>query len=111
MAFVKFLHFLLLSIWIGGITIFSFVVAPAVFRMSPTREEAGKIFIHMFSQPHLNWMKQATEDSNAHGCYLVVDERFLATWNLTQLRWILGKEVLSVDDVHIWRYDSGYPAL
>jgi uncharacterized membrane protein len=43
MQIIHFIHFLLLSIWIGGISIFSFVTAPAIFKTSPSREQAGKV--------------------------------------------------------------------
>ncbi|MBI4359720.1 MAG: hypothetical protein HY564_01330 [Candidatus Jacksonbacteria bacterium] len=69
-------------------------------------EEGGKIFIKMFSRPDVRWMKEAAQTSNTRGCYLILDKRFLADWNKTQIRWILGREVIEVDDVHIWRYDT-----
>lgn len=69
-------------------------------------EEGGKIFIKMFSRPDILWMKDAAAKSSARGCYFVVDKRFLVDWNKTQIRWVLGREVIEVDDVHIWRYDT-----
>lgn len=69
-------------------------------------EEGGKIFIKMFSRPDLRWMKEAAREIGARGCYLILDKRFLADWNKTQIRWLLGREVIEVDDVHIWLYDG-----
>ena len=68
-------------------------------------EEGGKIFIKMFSRPDILWMKEAAQKSKTRGCYFVLDQRFLVDWNKTQIRWLLGREVIEVDDVHIWRYD------
>ena len=69
-------------------------------------ENNVNLFIKMFSKPDIKWIKQALELSNSSGCYLVLDSRFLADWNKTQIRWLLGKEIAQVDDVYIWLYDG-----
>lgn len=69
-------------------------------------EDNGFIFVKMFSDPHLFWMKRAVNLAGTTGCYVVLDKRFLADWNKTQIRWILGREVLKVDDNLVWRYDG-----
>ncbi|MFH1712746.1 MAG: hypothetical protein ABH896_00970 [Candidatus Jacksonbacteria bacterium] len=68
-------------------------------------EEGGKLFIKMFSKPDVKWIKQAMELNKADGCYFILDSRFTADWNLAQIRWILGREIIQVDDVRVWRYD------
>jgi len=67
-------------------------------------EKSGQLFINFFSNPDQKWLNLALKESGASGCYILIDERFLARWNITQIRWILGKEIYDVDDIHIWRY-------
>ena len=43
MSFVRFLMLLSLVVWIGGLILFAFVVAPAVFAVLPTRQLAGNV--------------------------------------------------------------------
>jgi hypothetical protein len=68
--------------------------------------ESGSLLIKMFSKPDIKWIKEAMSVSQAPGCYLILDSRFLVDWNKTQIRWILGREKIKVDDVYIWRYDE-----
>ena len=42
-----------LTIWVGGLTFITIVVAPAVFATSPTREVAGQIFGLILKRSHL----------------------------------------------------------
>ena len=43
MSFLRFLMFLSLVVWVGGIIFFSFVEAPTAFRLAPSRHIAGTI--------------------------------------------------------------------
>ena len=48
MVFIKFLHLLSLSIWVGAMVFFSFVAAPAIFKTLPREtsgDVVGKIFL------------------------------------------------------------------
>jgi hypothetical protein len=68
-------------------------------------EKSGRLFIKMFSQPNIKWIKGAMKMSNnSSGCYLVLDSRFIADWNKQQILWILGREKFKVDDVLVWVY-------
>lgn len=42
-ALIELAHWVVLSIWFGGIGIFSFLVAPAAFRVLPTPQLAGEL--------------------------------------------------------------------
>ena len=54
MAFLRFLMFLSLTVWIGGIIFLSFVEAPTAFHVLPSRHMAGTIVGH--SLGILHWM-------------------------------------------------------
>ena len=54
MAFVRFLMLLSLVVWLGGLIFFSFVVAPTVFSVLPTRQLAGSVVTRSLSALH--WM-------------------------------------------------------
>ncbi len=43
MSFLRFLMLLSLVVWIGGLIFFSFVLAPTVFAVLPTRQLAGSV--------------------------------------------------------------------
>lgn len=43
MPFLRYLMFLSLVVWIGGLIFFAFVVAPAAFSVLPTRHLAGNV--------------------------------------------------------------------
>ncbi|MFZ0801634.1 MAG: DUF4149 domain-containing protein [Terriglobales bacterium] len=43
MSFLRFLMLLSLIVWIGGLILFAFVVAPAAFAVLPTRHLAGNL--------------------------------------------------------------------
>ena len=47
MVFIKFLHLLSLSIWVGAMVFFSFVAAPAIFKTLP-RETSGDVVGKIF---------------------------------------------------------------
>lgn len=47
MSIVRFLHLLSLVVWIGGITFFSFIAAPSIFKVLP-RETAGEVVGEIF---------------------------------------------------------------
>jgi hypothetical protein len=54
MSFLRFLMFLSLTVWIGGIVFLSFVEAPTAFASLPSRHMAGTIVGH--SLGILHWM-------------------------------------------------------
>ena len=54
MSFLRFLMLLSLIVWLGGLTFFSFVVAPTVFAVLPTRHLAGSVVARSLSALH--WM-------------------------------------------------------
>jgi uncharacterized membrane protein len=43
MSFLRYLMLLSLIVWLGGLIFFSFVVAPTVFSVLPTRHLAGNV--------------------------------------------------------------------
>jgi len=43
MSFLRFLMLLSLVVWLGGLIFFSFVVAPTLFSVLPTRHLAGSV--------------------------------------------------------------------
>jgi uncharacterized membrane protein len=47
MAIIRFIHLLSLVIWIGGMTFFSFIAAPSIFKALP-RETAGDLVGDIF---------------------------------------------------------------
>src|SRR5260370_41677822 len=52
MAFLRFLMLLSLVVWVGGIIFFSFVVAPTVFTVLPTRHLAGAVVTRSLASLH-----------------------------------------------------------
>ncbi len=54
MTFLRFLMFLSLTVWVGGIIFLSFVEAPTAFSVAPTRHMAGTVVGHSLSILH--WM-------------------------------------------------------
>jgi uncharacterized membrane protein len=54
MSFLRFLIFLSLVVWVGGIIFLSFVEAPTAFRVAPTRHMAGTVVGASLSLLH--WM-------------------------------------------------------
>jgi ABC-type transport system involved in multi-copper enzyme maturation permease subunit len=54
MTFLRFLMFLSLIVWIGGIIFLSFVEAPSAFSVAPTRHMAGTLVGHTLGILH--WM-------------------------------------------------------
>jgi hypothetical protein len=54
MTFLRFLMFLSLTVWIGGIIFLSFVEAPTAFHVLPSRHMAGTVVGH--SLGILHWM-------------------------------------------------------
>jgi DMSO/TMAO reductase YedYZ heme-binding membrane subunit len=52
MSWLRSLMLLCLSVWIGGIVLFAFVLAPTVFTVLPTRELAGNVVISTLSKLH-----------------------------------------------------------
>lgn len=50
---IRFLHFLSLVIWIGGMTFFSFIAAPSIFKVLP-RDSAGDVVGDIFTK---YWMR------------------------------------------------------
>jgi uncharacterized membrane protein len=55
MTFLRFLMLLALVVWIGGIILFAFVVAPALFSgLLPTRQLAGLVVTRVLG--NLHWM-------------------------------------------------------
>jgi len=54
MTFLRFLMFLSLTVWIGGIIFLSFVEAPTAFHVLPSRHLAGTVVGH--SLGILHWM-------------------------------------------------------
>ena len=54
MAIVRFLMLLSLVVWLGGLIFFSFVVAPTVFQVLPTRQLAGSVVTRSLAALH--WM-------------------------------------------------------
>jgi uncharacterized protein DUF4149 len=54
MSFLRFLMLLSLVVWLGGLIFFSFVVAPTVFAVLPTRHLAGSVVGRSLSALH--WM-------------------------------------------------------
>lgn len=53
-TFLRYLEFLSLTIWVGGIIFFSFVVAPALFTRLPGIDEAGSVVSVVL--PRLHWL-------------------------------------------------------
>lgn len=53
-TFLRYLQFLSLTIWVGGIIYLSFVVAPALFTKLPSIDEAGSVVGVIL--PRLHWM-------------------------------------------------------
>ncbi|HEY7097050.1 MAG TPA: DUF4149 domain-containing protein [Terriglobales bacterium] len=54
MSFLRYLMLLSLIVWLGGIIYFSFVVAPTVFAVLPTRHLAGNVVARSLTALH--WM-------------------------------------------------------
>jgi len=54
MSFLRFVMLLSLVVWLGGLIFFSFVVAPTVFSVLPTRHMAGAVVARSLSALH--WM-------------------------------------------------------
>jgi uncharacterized membrane protein len=54
MSFLRFLMLLSLVVWLGGLIFFSFVVAPTVFSVLPTKHMAGSVVARSLSMLH--WM-------------------------------------------------------
>jgi hypothetical protein len=54
MSFLRFLMLLSLIVWLGGLIFFSFVLAPTVFSVLPTRHLAGSVVSRSLSLLH--WM-------------------------------------------------------
>jgi hypothetical protein len=54
MTFLRFLMFLSLTVWIGGIIFLSFVEAPTAFGVLPSRHMAGTVVGHSLGTLH--WM-------------------------------------------------------
>ena len=54
MSFLRYLMFLALVVWIGGLVFFAFVLAPTVFTVLPTRHLAGNVVARSLSSLH--WM-------------------------------------------------------
>ncbi len=54
MAILRFLMLLSLVVWVGGLIFFSFVVAPTVFHVLPTRHLAGSVVTRSLAALH--WM-------------------------------------------------------
>lgn len=49
---LRFLQFLALGVWLGGIAFLSFVEAPGVFGILPSREQAGSIVGYSLTRLH-----------------------------------------------------------
>src|SRR6266849_3856630 len=54
MSFLRFLMLLSLVVWLGGLIFFSFVVAPTLFSVLPTRHLAGSVVSRSLGALH--WM-------------------------------------------------------
>jgi hypothetical protein len=54
MSFLRYLMFLSLILWLGGLMFFAFVLAPTVFSVLPTRHLAGNVVAGSLSSLH--WM-------------------------------------------------------
>lgn len=54
MSFVRYLMLLSLVVWLGGLIFFSFVLAPTVFTVLPTRHLAGNVVSRSLTALH--WM-------------------------------------------------------
>src|SRR5271165_2246210 len=54
MSLVRYLMLLSLVVWVGGLIFFSFVLAPTVFAVLPTRQLAGSVVSRSLSIMH--WM-------------------------------------------------------
>lgn len=52
MTFARFLLFLALAVWVGGIIFFAFVMAPTVFAVLPTHQLAGAVVGRALTQLH-----------------------------------------------------------
>src|SRR5258707_12980046 len=52
MTFLRFLMFLSLTVWIGGIIFLSFVEAPTAFHVLPSRHMAGTVVGHSLGILH-----------------------------------------------------------
>lgn len=52
MTFLRFLQLLSLTVWLGGILYFAFVVAPALFGTLPTRHLAGLVVTRSLAMLH-----------------------------------------------------------
>ena len=47
---LRFLEMLAVSVWVGGIAVLSWLVAPTLFAKLPTRAQAGEIFGHILTR-------------------------------------------------------------
>jgi len=54
MSFLRYLMFLSLIVWLGGLIFFAFVLAPTVFSLLPTRHLAGSVVSRSLGVLH--WM-------------------------------------------------------
>ena len=54
MSLLRYLMFLSLIVWLGGLIFFAFVLAPTAFAVLPTRHLAGNVVAR--SLPALHWM-------------------------------------------------------
>jgi uncharacterized membrane protein len=52
MSFLRYLMFLALIVWIGGLIFFAFVLAPTVFTVLPTRHLAGNVVARSLGSLH-----------------------------------------------------------
>ena len=52
MSFLRYLMFLALVVWLGGLIFFAFVLAPTVFTVLPTRHLAGNVVARALSSLH-----------------------------------------------------------
>jgi len=52
MSFLRYLMFLALVVWLGGLIFFAFVLAPTVFTVLPTRHLAGNVVARSLSSLH-----------------------------------------------------------
>ena len=57
MSFLRYLMLLSLVVWLGGLIFFSFVLAPTVFTVLPTRHLAGNVVSRSLTALH--WMGRA----------------------------------------------------
>lgn len=52
MSFLRYLIFLALIVWLGGLIFFAFVLAPTVFTVLPTRHLAGNVVARSLTSLH-----------------------------------------------------------